>query len=332
MSESLADSSQLLEPPSRLGRLIKGSGWLLTGFFFLLFFTLLKLPDDRIAPFIDAKIQEQLRGTGMSYSAARTRLKIGLGLTYVLENATLNLPPPSGSYYFDKVSISPTFLSLLTGKLGADVEITGGKGVADLSVTANQSSQSVSFKLKDIAIGEFGKAPGSSEPPPPIDFMNPNPMTILANLKKSGSLSGSGSFSGNFAVPNSLDGQASLAINKLVLDQQSLMGFALPRMAVSESKAEVSIGKGKLLFKDVKLGKSPADDLRATLTGDMVLGKQWDTSVMNAKVTFSLSETVMKALVLIDALLAPGKQPDGSYSYTINGALNGPPVAAPAGK
>ena len=188
----------------------------------------------------------------------------------------------------------------------------------------------MSFKLKGVELGKFGSPPGGT-PSAPVDFFNPNPMLILSNLKKSGAINGTGSFSGDFRVPNTLDGDLHLDLSKVVIEQQSLAGFALPRMSVSEGKIEVATEKGKLLFKNVKLGKA-GDDLRATVTGDMVLGKSWDSSIVNAKVNFSLSEGVTKALVLVDALLAPGKQPDGSYTYTLAGALSGPPVPTPGGK
>jgi type II secretion system protein N len=119
-------------------------------------------------------------------------------------------------------------------------------------------------------------------------------------------------------------------LSKLVIEQQSVVGFALPRMNISEGKIDIAIEKGKLALKNVKLGKS-GDDLRANVTGDLVLGKTWDSSLLNAKVNFALSEMVTKALVLVDALLTPGKQPDGSYTYSLNGALSGPPVATPGG-
>jgi type II secretion system protein N len=250
----------------------------------------------------------------------------------VLESASvdLSMAGPTSSYYFDKITISPSFLALLTFKAGADVRLESGKGVADLSARLGKSSQSVSFKLKDVILGAFGTQPGGAASAAPVDFFNPNPMTILSNLKKSGTLNGTGSFSGDFTVPNTLDGETHIDVSKLVIDQQTLAGFALPRMSISEGKIEVATEKGKLVFKNVKLGKT-GDDVRATLTGDMVLGKSWDTSLLNAKVNFGLSENVTKALVLVDALLAPGKQPDGTYTYTLGGMLSGP-NATPGGK
>jgi hypothetical protein len=320
------------EPSSRIVRLLRGSSWLLAGVFFLLLFTLFKLPDDRIGAYIDGKVQERLRPMGIRYTSQKTRLKFGFGLSYVLESVTVDLSMPgmNGEYFFDRMTISPSLLALLTFKAGADVRLESGKGSADLSARLGKSSQSVSFKLKDVMLGAFGNPPGGAAPSAPVDFFNPNPMSILSALKKSALLNGSGSFSGDFMIPNSLDGNLRLDISKLIIEQQTLAGFALPRMSVSEGKIEAGTEKGKLLFKNVKLGKA-GDDLRATLTGDLTLGRTWDSSVINSKVNFALSENVTKALVLVDALLAPGKQSDGSYTYSLSGMLANP-AAAPGGK
>jgi type II secretion system protein N len=317
---------------SKIVRFLKGSGWTLTSVFFLLFFTLLKLPDDRIGPWLDSKIQDQLRSQGITYSSTRSRLKFGLGLSYVLEGATVDIRGMRSSqqYAFDKVTISPSLLALLTMKVGADVRLESGKGIVDLSARLGKTSQSISFYAKDVVIGKFGVPPGGEPAPVPIDFMNPDPASIWANLKKTGVVGGSGSFSGDFSVPNTLDGKISLDLTKLVIDQQTLMGFNIPRMSISESKIEGATEKGKLIFKNVKIGKG-ADDLRATLTGDMTLGKSWDSSALNAKVNFAVSDTVHKAFILMDSLLAPARTPDGSFTYALSGPLSGPLQPTPMG-
>jgi len=84
-------------------RLLKGSGWTLTALFFLTLFTLFKLPDDRNWPLTwTAKIQRALEASrGSATAATHTRLKFGFGLSYVLEEATVNLPfPRNAQYYF----------------------------------------------------------------------------------------------------------------------------------------------------------------------------------------------------------------------------------------
>lgn len=328
------ESTEMVEESSsRFVRILKGGGWTFFGFFLLILFTLFKLPDDRIGPFIDAKIQEQLRTSGITYTATRSRLKFGLGLSYVLEGVTIEMRGTRGNqeYAFDKVEVSPSLLALLGAKVGAEVRLESAKGFADLSVRIGKTSQSVSFKAKDIVLDKFGSAPGATSTPPTIDFMNPDPMAIIANLKKTGVVNGTGSFSGDLQVPNTLEGQLSIDLTKLVIEQQTLMGFAIPRMAIAESKVEIVTDKGKLAFKNVKLGKGASDDLRATLTGDLVLGKTWDSSMLNAKVNFAMSESVHKAFILIDSLLSPGKQPDGSFTYALNGMLSGPMQPVPVG-
>ena len=56
-------------------------------------------------------------------------------------------------------------------------------------------------------------------------------------------------------------------------------------------------------------------------------------SIVVWQVAEYLSQSVMKALVLAEALMAPAKQPDGSYAYELDGPINGiNPVPLPAGK
>src|SRR5262245_19713432 len=139
MSDTVAvDSTQLVEgggggePSSRFVRFLKGSGWTLTTLFFLVLFTLFKLPEDRIAPYIDGKLQEQLRPLGVRYSSVKSKLKLGFGISYVLESVTIDLPPPGGQYFFDRMTVSPSFLALLTLKAGADIRLDSGKGSVEL--------------------------------------------------------------------------------------------------------------------------------------------------------------------------------------------------------
>ncbi len=54
-------------------------------------------------------------------------------------------------------------------------------------------------------------------------------------------------------------------------------------------------------------------------TGDIILGSNWDSSTLNAKINFKLSDPLIKAFFLIDSFLGPGKQGDGSYSLISHG-------------
>jgi hypothetical protein len=113
-----------------------------------------------------------------------------------------------------------------------------------------------------------------------------------------------------------------------------LYGFNIPKIAVSESVADVTFGKGKATLKTVRIGKTgnTAEDLRGTVTGDLLLAKSWDSSTLNLKIRFSLAESILKSFMLLDAILGAGKQPDGSYAFNLTGPLSAPmPIPIPPG-
>jgi hypothetical protein len=106
---------------------------------------------------------------------------------------------------------------------------------------------------------------------------------------------------------------------------QTLYGFNIPQLKISEAQFEVKIDKGKAAIQLGKIGKKgSADDLTADLTGDLSLSPRVLNSRMNVKAHFWLSENVKRAFVLLDAILAQGKQPDGSFVYTLTGQLTSP--------
>ncbi|MFZ9596513.1 MAG: hypothetical protein ACO3A2_10600 [Bdellovibrionia bacterium] len=165
-------------------------------------------------------------------------------------------------------------------------------------------------------------------------------LPFLAGFQMNAALEGEGSFSGDLANPSSIGGSAEVSLSKLSLDAQSIAGFQIPKSGISEAVAKIQADKGKAVIKTFRVGKPnaapssattqapTADDLMASITGDVVLGKSIEMSQLNLKVNFALSETLMKSFVLLDALIGSGKQSNGSYSFSLTGPLYAP-VAAP---
>ena len=79
------------------------------------------------------------------------------------------------------------------------------------------------------------------------------------------------------------------------------------------------------LGKEVKAGKK--DDITATLTGDTLLGRSWDTSTNNLKASITFSQTILKSFVFIDTLIGGAKRPDGSYGFQITGPVRASTIA-----
>jgi type II secretion system protein N len=316
------ESSQGTEPqsaltndassPSRLKRILKLMGWFWLGMSCLILFTLLKLPEDRIRNFVQGEIASQLSAQGITMNASQSSISIGFGISYTLKDITLSFPPPQESIHIDQMSISPSLLSAILGKLGATIRVEnkGGAMHASFSVPMRgpNGPVSLSFNCSNLDLGSLGVLPAT------------------AGIKGSALANGEGTVDGDTSLPTTLNGKIKLDFSKIVIDQQSVLGFSVPRLTVSEGKADIDIDKGKALIKTLRLGKpgNTADDLKANLTGDVVIGKNLPYSTLNLKADFSFSQTVLKAFVLLDAILGPAKMPDGSYSYTLTGPLNAP--------
>jgi type II secretion system protein N len=301
-------------PQSRLQRTLKTAGWVSFGIFCFLVFTILKLPEDRIKNYVQGTIASMLAPKGITFSAEKGYISIGWGIAYVMKGVTLNFPPPDAPAHIEKVTFSPSILPSLFGYQGGSLWIYNGDGKLTGSFSTKGTQLSASFSAKQMDLGKLGLLP------------------LAAGVHGSAMLNGSGSFAGDMSIPSTLTGDLDLNLNKVHLDQQTIAGFSVPALSVSEGKIELSADKGKATIKTFRLGKpGSSDDIQATGSGDVMLGRNWDSSTLNGKVNFKLSDNILKAFVLIDALLGPGKQGDGSYSFTLNGPVTSPnptPVGA----
>jgi type II secretion system protein N len=298
---------------SILARLLKNASWVLFALACLGIFTLFKLPEDRIRAYVQGTINAQLASKGITLTATQSFISAGLGLTYTMKDVTLSFPQPSTPAKLEEISVSPSLISLLIGNIGGSALINtkgGGRLNVNFSTPRNPkagtSPLSLDADIRQIDLGSLGI------------------LDATAGVRGGAVVSGNVVLKGDFMAPSTLEGHTHLDLTHIVIDSQNVMGFTLPRIAVAEGTADFVFEKGKMLIKTFKLGKSPSDDIRATITGDLTLGRTWPQSTLNAKADFSLSDTILKnpSLSLVDALLAQGKKPDNSYSYNLNGPLN----------
>ncbi len=301
-------------PPSKAKRSLATLGWILYGLACLIFFTVIKLPDEKIKGTINSMIANQLSTQGITFSASESDLSYGFGISYILKGVSLRFSsastPPA---LIEKIEVSPSLFTLLFGGVGGALEIQQGEGRLSSSFSIKKTNISFDFKAKKMDIGKLGL------------------LSALAGIQGSVVLDGKGSVEGDWKSPSTLEGSASLQLSRLTLDAQSIMGFPIPKIHVSEGNIEFTAEKAKVLIKNFQLGKAgltPPDDLHGNLSGDITLTKQWESSTMNLKTRFSLSESILKSLVLLDAILGSGKQPDGGYSFSLSGPFFAP-VAAP---
>ncbi|MDR3607246.1 MAG: type II secretion system protein GspN [Oligoflexia bacterium] len=299
------------EETGKISKIIKNSAWVGFGIICLILFTLLKLPEDKIRGYIQGSINQALANQGISLSAAESSVSIGLGIGYTMKQVVINFPPPKDPVKVDQITVSPSILSLLTGKLGGSAHLLnkGSELIAHFSfpIQPKPGSQPINLTADahQLDLGALGVFP------------------MAAGVQGSAIVNGNLALEGDLSNPSGLSGHSQLQLSKIVVDAQSVMGFSLPRLAVADGKADVTIDNGKLNIRTLQLGKAsnPNDDVHADFTGSATLGRLWPLTTLNMKVDFGLSQNVLKALPLIDALLGAGKKPDGSYSYSLNGPI-----------
>jgi type II secretion system protein N len=296
-------------------------GWSFTVLLFLVLFTFIKLPQTRIKNLIHGSISTALAEKNITFTSGESRLSVGLGITYTMNDVTLNLPKPQPKVHIDRIEVSPVLLPMIMGKMGAKVRLYQGDASLKTSFSTSRGATdigdefSISFIVNDIDLGKTGV------------------LQIASGLSGSATVNGEGSVSGNISNPSSLSGAVQLRLKKLSLDPQTIKSFSVPKLSISEANINLVIQEGKATLQALNLGKPESlDDIIATVSGDVQLAKQWDSSTINLKTRFSFSPDVQKAFVLLDALLAPGKQPDGTYAYNLSGSLYSPipnPVNSP---
>ncbi len=287
---------------------LRGVSWTALAVGSLLFFSILKLPDARLKAYIHGVIAAQLGAQGITFTATESALGLLLGPRYTLRGVTLEFPPPRAAVKLDELTVKPSLLATLLGKAGGSISLVQGDSSLSGTVYTRFSGRpwyQVDLDFERLNLGRLGV------------------FSAAAGVQASALLNGS--LAGTFDLDNLKDsqGKVDLQITKCVIDAQNIQGFAVPRLSISESRVEASIQGDQVAFKTLKIGKAgSADDLIATLTGKATLNRFLASSSLDLTANFSVSQNIQKSFAILDALLAPGKQADGSYSYKLGGAVN----------
>lgn len=308
-------------PPSRsiFRKTLSYIVWGLFALILLLFFTLGKLPEDRVKNLIMSQISPILNSRGIQLSARQVQLSLIFGPSIVLKEVSLTPPEPDQISHIELIEITPSISSLFMGRLGGAIRIQNGKTSLRLSgngksVRDERGGQnflgSLSIHADHFDIGKLAL------------------LKLLLNLNGSAILDGKVEISTQADNWASTDATIEMDVKKLQLPAQTVMlmpGFrqAFPAISISTSHLNVIIDHGKGQIKAFQVGQpnSVTDDLKGGLSGDFLLAKTSQASTCNFKTTFSFSSSFLQSMSLIDALLNPGKQPDGSYSYQVSGPL-----------
>lgn len=297
----------------RLAKLFKPVGWFLLITGALIGFTLIKIPETKVKNYIQGSIQAGLSPYGISLVAEKTSFSILFGIHYQMKGLQIFWPAPSESItHIDQIELSPSIWSFLIGKLGGSFVLKQGDGNLSGSFITEQTKQ-----------GRFITAALNANK---MDFGKLNLFQPLTKIKGSLVANWDIQFNGFLEEPNTWSGVIRFDPSKIKIDSQFLQGFTIPQIQISEGTLELKIEKGKGLIQKLKLGKNgnTSDDMIGTASGDIQFQLPLLSSQLNVKTEFTLSENILKAFVLLDALLGAGKQPNGSYAFQLMGPLNSP--------
>jgi type II secretion system protein N len=302
---------------SRGIQIARNIGWVVAFISFLALFTVAKLPDDRIGGLLLGKASEVLSSGGrrVELSAERTRISLLLLGRIRFEGLTVRTSSSSGapaSIRWDEARLSPSLLDLLLARLGGTVRLLGKDGsslsLAFWSSRGGKFSASVKLEKAELGTAGLGIVP------------------ILSGVDATLPLSGTIDLSGDANQPTSMTGKVQLSIGKTELPAQRVSGFPVPAIRFGDGEIRANVAQGTIKIESLRLGKMEreTDDLRGSATGDISVARGWDSAQLNLKAKLRFSESVLKSLFLLDALLGPGRQPDGSYSIQLTGPLEAP--------
>ncbi len=306
---------QETDKPSRFKRATRGFAWTLFFLACLLLFTALKLPEARVKAYVVGTLSSMLSAKGVTLTAAEGRLSFFFGISYALKDVTLTFPPPEPPVRIERIVVSPSLLGLFLGRLGGSVKIENSEGWLKASGWKRGATYGADLEADSFSLARLGV------------------LQLASGYKGGMTISGEASFRGDPATPADWRAAMQLRLSKIVMENQPIMGFSIPRIAASEGAIDLEAEQGNVQVKSLSIGKagSTTDDLTANITGAIALGKQVESSTLDLVARFTISPTITKAFFLLEGLLKSGKQADGSYAYKVSGPITLPipsPVTA----
>jgi len=281
-------------------------GWSLFTVICLVFFTLIKVPQAKIHNYVVGMLNQQLAPSQIRFSADEGQINIGFGVSYVMTGVQLTKVDSGKILRLKQIQVSPSLIALAQGRMGSHFLIDEGSGSLNGHFYTHGDEMDAEFQTDGINLGKIGVLPFS------------------AGIEGTAEVKGNVKVQGNMRSMSSFTGNVDLNLAKIVIDQQSFMGFSIPRLAISDGVVKIDIQSGKALFRSVRLGKAGSnDDLFCSFDGDIKLGKTADASELNLKGKLGFSKAVLNSMVLLDALLGSMKTPDGTYAFRLVGPAMG---------
>jgi type II secretion system protein N len=321
LPNSSDNPQEVLDKPRPRVQLVY-AGWALLGVLSFLFFTLLKIPTQRIESNITQQVTQAAFQAGFRLQPEKSRVKMGLGLSYEMQNIKISNTSntlPTTPTQFDLIRVSPSLLSYAFGKVAGKFEVVQKEG----------STLSGTFSMPDPTKGRPGnslfKAEWNNlEPARWIPTSGDSPLAQL-----SGKVDGGLEFAGDIASPDSWVAQFLLTSNQLSLPESKVMGMTLPGLKVSalSVRAKIEANSKKLKLEEFNLGKLGAnEDIAGTLSGTLDFPGDWRNPSLNLTAKYRIQGELQKRLGAMLMLIDKYKKEDGSYSMSIVGSPKAPQI------
>lgn len=304
-SEETTGSLELAKapPPSKL----RIAGFILFGVAVFLVFLVLKFPEGRLQNYVIAHARILMQNEGLSFSAEKVQLSFILGPAIKFYNVEIKaLDDDSKALKISYLKLRPKISSLLAKnkKVGVSAELLGG----ELSGTVGGSATSFFINLD-------------------LDHLNLGQSTLFRRytiVELKAELDGTVKMDFDSSNPTQTDGKILLKAKNIHIPDQVAYGFNLPNLKISQCSLDIPIEGGKADFRLVECGKDlKTDDIVGTISGQIAFEKTVDDSKVNLRTVFQLSQNIINAFPLLDALLANAKTSDGKYLYRIGGVIGG---------
>jgi len=288
-------------------------------------FTILKLPTESLEATATQKINELLQSNGLTFSAQKARVSIGLGVTYDAEGVSLGSTstPEATPARFDRITLKPSLFWLALGYIAIKFHI----------VQRDESTASGQVTIPNPSAApkaEAGATPSQKASKISVQFSDFNPIkayplgmeaiTSKTQLKTTGRVE----FNGVLNDPATWSGEIDLGAPLLAVGESSYMGMTTPGIKINtvSIKGKLEAGSKKLALQELIIGKTGgADDIAATLTGDMTLTPAVSLSALNFTAKYRIQGTLKERLGPMLMLLDKFKKEDGSYTTLIKGTL-----------
>jgi len=126
--------------------------------------------------------------------------------------------------------------------------------------------------------------------------------------------------SGDGRTTQSSQGDVTLAVRGLALEQVSVRGIRVPDVAFPTVDAAAEVFGARLQLKEAR---AEGDDLRFDATGDVLLREPLPQSVLNLRLTVEIPPGAQPALRILTGLL-PKRAPGEAPSYSLKGTIGSP--------